>query len=149
MTQPTPTRQELLAAFDAEEAALKAVLARISDEQWNGPTRADGWTIHDIVGHIGESAYGLARLSALTPEQASGFDLDSINQQRREKNATRSRAEIEERVGSGFAAARAALTPELDLSAPGAFPGSNVGGLLMVIALHTAEHRQEIEALLG
>jgi uncharacterized protein (TIGR03083 family) len=149
MTEPIPTREQILAAYDAEEAALKALLARISEEQWSGPARADGWKIHDIVGHIGDSAYGLARLSGMTPEQSSGLDIHALNEQRRAKNTARSRAEIEERVGSGFAAARAALTPELDLSAPSPFLGRNVGELLMVVALHTAGHRQEIEALLG
>lgn len=149
MTQETPTREQILAAYDAEEAALKALFARIGDEQWSGPTRGDGWTVHDIVAHIGDTAHGLSSVIRMTPEQVSGLDIHALNQQRREQNKTRPRDEIEQQVSSGFAAARKATTPDLDLAASSPIPGRSVGQLLFAIAHHAAGHRQEIEELLG
>jgi uncharacterized protein (TIGR03083 family) len=149
MTQENPTREQILAAYDAEEAALKALFARVGDEQWSGPTRDDGWTVHDIVAHIGDTAHGLSSVIRMTPEQIGGLDIHALNQQRREQNKTRPRAEVEQHVSSGFATARKAASPDLNLAAASPIPGRSVGQLLYAIALHAAGHRQEIEALLG
>ncbi|GAB4194518.1 MAG: hypothetical protein OHK0022_10580 [Roseiflexaceae bacterium] len=149
MTQ-IPTREQILAAYDAEEAALKELAARISDEQWRGLARSDGWTIHDIVAHIGESAYGLSRLISMRP--ASALDLAAHNEQRRQRNVQQERAEIERRLVSGFGAARALLASDVDLAdvlAGGPFPSAPVGVILMRVATHSAEHRQQIEELLA
>lgn len=149
MTQTLPTRAQILAAYDAEEAALQVLLGRISDQQWNGLVRSDGWTIHDIVAHIGESAYGLARLASVRPSIT--VDLAGLNEQHRQKSRSLERAKVEQRLTSGFGAARALLATDMDLSdtlVGGLFPGVTVGALLFGIATHSAEHRQQIEELL-
>ncbi|HEU4324331.1 MAG TPA: DinB family protein [Roseiflexaceae bacterium] len=150
MNQGTPTREEILAAYDAEEAALRELSSRISDEQWSGLKRGDGWTIHDIIAHIGEGAYGLARLAAVRPNMT--IDLAELNEQRRQKSRALGRAEVEQRLASGFGAGRALLATDVDLGerlAGGPFPGVPVGALLLRLATHSAEHRQEIEAMLA
>lgn len=38
----------LFASWDA----LDALLAGLSEEQWEAPTSLPGWTVHDVVGHI-------------------------------------------------------------------------------------------------
>ncbi len=150
MNQETPNREEILAAYDAEETALRELVGRISDMQWGGLVRGDGWTIHDIVAHIGEAAYGLARVAAVRPDMT--LDLDQLNEQRRQKSRVLGRVEVEGRLASGFAAGRALLATDVDLRdtlAGGPFPGVSVGALLMRLATHSAEHRREIEALLA
>ena len=149
MTHDTPTCDQLLAALDAEEAELNTLFTRISDAQWSGPTRDDGWTVHDIAGHIGDSAESLARLAGMTPAQLGPLDLHALNAQTRQKNRASTRAEIEALVGRGFAAARAAARPGLDLARPSLLAGRSIGQLLLLITEHAAGHREEIEALLG
>jgi hypothetical protein len=45
-------RTELLAAVAVSWRAYRHVLDELSDEQWEGPTDAQGWTIKDHVAHV-------------------------------------------------------------------------------------------------
>jgi uncharacterized protein (TIGR03084 family) len=47
-----PRRDELLADLTAEHGDLDAVLAGLSDEQWNAATPAEGWSVRDTVSHL-------------------------------------------------------------------------------------------------
>ena len=148
MSSETPTREQLLAAYAAEEAELTALLARIPDAAWQTIQREDGWTIHDIVCHIADGASGIPRLVLEGPPPA-GFDLNTLNEQRRQQNCSLPRPEVEGRLKAGFAAARSAAEQAPELAAPGPFgPDRTVGQWLQIIALHSAGHRQEIEQLL-
>ncbi|MFI2430367.1 maleylpyruvate isomerase family mycothiol-dependent enzyme [Streptomyces sp. NPDC018693] len=40
----------------AERAALIADLAHLDDEQWEKPSLCTGWTVHDVVAHLVDSA---------------------------------------------------------------------------------------------
>ena len=62
----------------AERAALIADLELLTDAQWDVPSLCEGWSVHDVVAHIIDTAmttrlgfvYGLAR---------AGFDFDRQN----------------------------------------------------------------------
>jgi len=62
----------------AERAALIADLETLTEAQWDQPSLCDGWSVHDVVAHIIDTArttrrgfvYGLAR---------AGFDFDRQN----------------------------------------------------------------------
>src|SRR5690348_8555195 len=97
MSSETPTREQILAAYADEEANLNALLARIPDTAWQTLQRADGWTIHDIVCHIADGAGGIPRL-VLEGPPPTGFDLNALNEQRRQQNCSLSRQEVEERL---------------------------------------------------
>ncbi|MCU0493846.1 MAG: DinB family protein [Chloroflexaceae bacterium] len=149
MLPENPTRDQIAAALDYEQAALDTLLPTITDEQWHGRMREDGWTIHDIVGHIADSSYGLAYLVRNGPPADGQPSVDERNEQRRQRMREMPRAVLEQRVGSGFAAAREALAASADLSVPGPFgPRMTVGQVLALIGQHAAGHRHEIEALL-
>lgn len=147
--QPNPTKEELTAALEGERAAFTALLPRISDEQWSTLQREDGWTIHDIVGHVADSSYGLAWLIE-NGSPGGAVDVNARNAERRERMRQMPRSELEKRVGSGFDAALAALDRTDDLSLPGPFgPDRSKGQWFQIIALHNGSHRVEIEQLLS
>jgi len=45
-------KDEVLAGLFASWDAIDALLAGLSDEQWQTPTSLPGWTVHDVVAHI-------------------------------------------------------------------------------------------------
>lgn len=151
-----PTRAELLAALDQERAALLALLPRFSDEQWRTAARADGWTAHDIAAHLADSNYGLALmvLGELQPtmklnEQTGWLEVNDLNEQRRQKNATLPREKVLSRMASSFDHARRALEATEDFGAPGPYGAVHTKGQwLRRIVGHTREHRQDLEQLL-
>ena len=49
---PTPDLDSILADLAAEHADLDAVVAPLSAAEWATPTPAEGWTVHDQVGHL-------------------------------------------------------------------------------------------------
>lgn len=150
MEPEQPARERIRAELDAEAAALRALLERISDAEWHSRQRADGWTIHDIVSHIADSSYGISRMVTLGLPPGVQLDVHARNAERRERLRDLPRPEVERRVGSGFATARDALATVADMDAPGP-AGSNrtVGEWLALIPLHNASHREEIEQLLA
>jgi hypothetical protein len=151
-----PTRDELLAALDAERATLLELLPRFDDEQWRTAARSDGWTAHDIAAHLADANYGLALLvlGELQPTlpvnpKTGWMDPDANNQQRREKNASLPREKIAGRMASAFEHARRAIETVQDVDAPGPYgPSHTKGQWLKRIVDHTREHRRDLEALL-
>lgn len=141
---------QVLAALSAEEAAMQVLLTRIDDQAWQTLARNDGWTIHDIVAHIADSTYGIAQLILKGPPPEARIDLDAYNQQRRERLADLPRATVEQRITSGFAAARQAVQAAPDPAQVIAYgPHRTAGEWLLLLAPHIAGHRSEIEQLLA
>jgi uncharacterized damage-inducible protein DinB len=151
------THEQLLAALEQERAAVLALLPRFSDAQWRDASRSDGWTVHDIVGHLSTATYGLARMvlgelavsTALDP-QTGWVDPDEVNEQLRRKGASLPREKVGERMASAFDQARRAIegTPDLAAPGPGGSPHSK-GAWLARIVRHVQSHRRELEELLG
>jgi hypothetical protein len=151
------TREGIVAALEEEREALTALVGGISDEQWTR-TRDDGWTIHDIVAHIGDAAFGLGRLAVMASQQPPSGPTQSReeivaginrrNDERRAKLAAMSRADIEGRIATGFNEAIKSVGKLGDLDTPAVGPAPTVGGLLMRAAKHSEEHRAQIEAIL-
>ncbi len=148
MESETATCESILTALATEDAAMQQLLASISDEQWHTLKRDDGWTIHDIVGHIADSSYGITRLLSQGLPPGMALDVNARNAERRERLSTLPRSEIEQRVSTGFAAVRDLLATDIDLNAP-AVANWTVGQWLSLVPVHVASHRQEIEQLLS
>ena len=47
-----------VAALQAERTALLAFLHSLSPEDWDTPSRAVGWTVKDVVSHLGAASHG-------------------------------------------------------------------------------------------
>ena len=73
---------DIRADLIAEQEALDAVVARLTDEQWGEPTPSPGWTVRDQIAHL---TYfdGTAALAIRDPEafQASLAELVPLLEQ--------------------------------------------------------------------
>lgn len=83
-------------ALQGARDELLAVLKGLNDADWQRATPAEGWTIKDIVAHVGVGETGnltiAQRIIADEDGVVAGFDLDRYNQRqvekRRERNVT-------------------------------------------------------------
>jgi uncharacterized protein (TIGR03083 family) len=150
-------REDLLVALERERGAVLDLLPRFSDEQWRASARADGWTVHDIAMHMADSNYGLAlmllgEVPAMLPmnEQTGWMEVDELNEQRRQKNATLPREKVLSRMQSSFDHARRAIEAAGDFADPGPYGAIHTRGQwLNRIVDHAGEHREDLERLLG
>lgn len=61
-----------------ERAALIEDLAHLDDEQWATPSLCDGWTVHDVVAHLVDTAL-TTRLGFVVGLARARFDFDRQN----------------------------------------------------------------------
>jgi uncharacterized protein (TIGR03084 family) len=52
--------------LDAEQQRLDEILARLDDQQWAAPSRAEGWTIADVMLHLAQSEEAVVFTAAAT-----------------------------------------------------------------------------------
>jgi uncharacterized protein (TIGR03083 family) len=73
----------------AERAALIADLAELDDERWETPSLCAGWTVHDVVAHLVDTAR-TTRLGFVAAMVGARFDFDRQNARgvRRERAGT-------------------------------------------------------------
>ena len=62
----------------AERAALIEDLEHLGDAQWEQPSLCDGWTVHDVVAHMVDTAR-TTRLSFVVDMVRTRFDFDRQN----------------------------------------------------------------------
>ncbi|MFI1016134.1 maleylpyruvate isomerase family mycothiol-dependent enzyme [Streptomyces sp. NPDC020965] len=62
----------------AERAALIDDLARLDDGQWETPSLCTGWTVHDVVAHLIDTAR-TTRIGFVAGLVRAGFDFDRQN----------------------------------------------------------------------
>ncbi|WP_223006024.1 maleylpyruvate isomerase family mycothiol-dependent enzyme [Streptomyces genisteinicus] len=63
-----------------ERAALLADLAHLDDAQWERSSLCKGWTVHDVVAHLVDTAR-TTRLGFVTSMVRARFDFDRLNAQ--------------------------------------------------------------------
>jgi uncharacterized damage-inducible protein DinB len=151
------SRDTLLTSLQHEQNTLLDLLPRFSDEQWRTLARDDGWTVHDIVMHVADSTYGLSLMAlgeiqpSLAINQRTGWmDVDTLNEQRRQKNAALSREKAISRLVSAFDQARRAIQTTNDQDAPGPYgPIHTKGEWLQRMVHHVEEHRHDLEQMQG
>jgi len=82
-------QNDVWAIVHAERHALIADLEALDDAQWEQPSLCDGWTVHDVVAHVIDSAKA-TRLNFLVAMARARFDFDLQNAHgvRRERGAT-------------------------------------------------------------
>jgi uncharacterized protein (TIGR03083 family) len=62
----------------AERAALIDDLSHVDDERWDEPSLCDGWTVHDVVAHLVDTAR-TTRLGFVVGLVRARFDFDRQN----------------------------------------------------------------------
>jgi hypothetical protein len=151
------TRAGLLTTLEQERRLMLELLPQLSDAQWRGLSRADAWTVHDIVMHVADSTYGLSlmllgEVPPTTPAnpETGWMDVDAHNEQRRQKNAALPREKVMSRVTGAFDTARRAVEATTDLDSPGPLgPVHTKGQWLRRVIEHVESHRQELKGLVG
>lgn len=80
---------DVWALVHAERAALIEDLTHLKDAQWDEPSLCDGWTVHDVVAHLVDSAR-TTRTGFVVGMLRARFDFDRQNAHgvRRERGAT-------------------------------------------------------------
>lgn len=66
-----------VAAYKADRADIVALLKDLSEEEWAKPSRCAGWTVQDVVSHMGAAAHGTFGL--LIVKLALGKDIEGAN----------------------------------------------------------------------
>jgi uncharacterized damage-inducible protein DinB len=146
---------DLIAALIDERDALSNIIEQFDDNAWHTYRRSDGWSAHDIAAHLADANYGLALMvlgevqPSMPLNDQNWMDVDDYNEQRRQKNASLTKAKIASRLASSFAHAERAIQTIADLNAPGPYgPVHTKGQWLNRIVIHSHMHRSELEELL-
>jgi hypothetical protein len=77
---PTPEelRRAMIAEMDASFEQVRAYLSTLSDQEWQGPTDDEGWTIQDHVIHMAVWAGSMVAVAEKQPRwEALGVDRDT------------------------------------------------------------------------
>lgn len=81
----------------AERAALIRDLEHLDDPGWEVPSLCPGWTVHDVVAHLVDSAR-TTRIGFLVTLARAGFDFDRLNARGVERERGASPRETLERL---------------------------------------------------
>lgn len=138
------------ASWQREVAAIDAIITTINDETAAQPVRSDGWTTHDLLGHIANAAR--AFVLYVQGSLAEQVDIDSYNARALERGRQRSWPDVQaywERVKGEVGAFLESATNEIGeqpTSVPHLPQIKTAGEALRIMIIHTHSHREEIEA---
>jgi hypothetical protein len=154
------TREAVLDNLTEEHNALLDFLSVLSDVEWHGLTRNDGWSVHDIAAHIADVYLTTVRLSGVAhrmPQAAAGLTLpmmpdgrvnvERFNMLRYQANRGLSRDEVMKQLAEAFASTVKTIK-ELDedvLDGPGPYgPPHTMLTWFNATVLHVQEHRLQL-----
>ena len=133
---------------------LDATLSRLrmlEGGDWERPTPCEGWNLHDLATHLGETTQRLATAFSqlVAKRRGSGPVYDELPEEHPDDPHLAALAHAT--VGRNhFATATALLAPEdADTAADDAQPGRTGARLITVAALEFGLHRYDVEAALG
>ncbi|MBT2552546.1 maleylpyruvate isomerase family mycothiol-dependent enzyme [Arthrobacter sp. ISL-5] len=75
---PAPDLKNLHAAFRTESTVMLEFANSLTTSQWNAPSKAAGWSIADMVGHIGSTAHNMYSPAGL--QAARQPSLEAVNE---------------------------------------------------------------------
>jgi hypothetical protein len=159
----TLTRQAMLEALLEEKKALLDLLPCFDDAAWHTLSRADGWSVHDIVAHIADTHLSTVAISGVSPRaewaavgvtlpmQSNGrVNMERLNMLRYQLNRQRTRDAVMKRLVEGFTAV-AETVQSLDdarLAGPGPYgPPETMLEWFYAVVGHNREHRLELERM--
>ncbi|MEV4565455.1 maleylpyruvate isomerase family mycothiol-dependent enzyme [Nonomuraea sp. NPDC049419] len=92
-----PVEADVWAMVHVERAAMIDDLARLDDAQWEEPSLCAGWTVHDVVAHLVDTARA-TRLGFVAGLVRARFDFHRLNALGVERERGRSPRETLERL---------------------------------------------------
>ena len=137
----TPPRESTVAGALAEYAAFADLLHGLTAEQWEAPTRCDGWRVRDVAGHVLGGAADI--IAGAVGTRTAG------EQARAHRGGTPAGTAAELREATGrVRKALEALNDEV-WARPGPVAGSSVGEAVLMLWQDTYVHADDIRAALG
>lgn len=141
---PSPDLENLHAALRTESAVMTEFASSLTDSQWSAPSTAAGWTIADVVGHIGSTAHNMYIPAGI--RAASQPSLEVVNEGPVQVRRTWSRHQVMAEFKSATRTSARLLavvrrTPmravPMRLNELGTFPMALLVGGALVFDLHT------------
>ena len=74
--------EQITADLAAQHAELRQILTGLAPEQWDAPSRCEGWSVADVVLHLAQAdaiAVGSAGGTIADAARAAGWDLDALH----------------------------------------------------------------------
>ena len=142
----TLARTVVVPGMAAEYAAFADLVGGLSDEQWETPSRCEGWRVADVAAHV------IGQLTDVTNLRLDGFGTPEVTKRQVEERRGRSPKELAEELttGGATASAMAGAFDDEAWSAPGP-PGvtGTLGFGLEALWFDTYLHADDIRAALG
>lgn len=141
--------ERVRASWQKEAAAIDALVLTMNEHTAAEPIRGDGWSAHDLLGHVANAAR--AFLAYIRGERTEAIDVHAANDAARERGRARSWAEVQaywQRARdevSAFLASCDNTAAEQPASLPWVPQIKTVGDAVRALILHTRSHRQELE----
>lgn len=144
--------ERVRASWQREAAAIDAVVLQINETTAHEPIRSDGWTTHDLLGHVANAARAFVIYTQRDPGKASeAIDVHELNEQQRAKNKSRPWDDVQaywQRARDEVAAflnTHDNTIGERPVHLPW-LPDVNTAGIaLRTLIIHTRSHREELE----
>jgi uncharacterized protein (TIGR03083 family) len=139
-------QDELVAEFPGELASFSKLLRGLDEEQWDTPSRCEGWTVADVAAHVVGSMADIVagRVEGLGSPEATAREVDERRGRRATELADELDAAIEQAIGLlALFDADAWETP-----APGGYHGTLLQGV-QALYYDTWAHAGDINVALG
>lgn len=141
MTTFSLSRPDVSAGAKAEYRAFADLIENLSDDEWNTPTRCDGWLVRDVAGHV----TGLAEDTANGVPGSRNGDEEAASV--RHETPARTAARLRAALGP-IEALVDALDDEMWAS-PCPIPELSFGDGVLTLWFDTYVHADDIRAALG
>lgn len=135
-------------SWQREAQAIDSIVDRLDEPTAKAPLREDGWSAHDLVGHIASAARGF--VAYIDGRRSGAIDVDAFNHQQRELNHDRPWADVQaywrrtrDDVGLLLGRLDASLA-EQPVQLPWVPAIRTVGDALRAMIIHTRGHREEL-----
>lgn len=152
---PAPDLGNVDGALRTEHTVLLDLVISLSTEQWNAPSRAAGWSVADVVGHVGATAHQMYMPAGILASRGPSLETANEGPVEVRRAWTRERVVVE-LVGATRTASRMLTvvrhTPlravPMQLNELGRYPMALLVGGALVFDLHT-HVRHDIAPALG
>ena len=142
----TLSRTVAVSGMNAEYEAFGALIESLTPDQWESPTRCEGWTVADVAGHV------VGQLSDVVALRLDGLGEPEVTQRQVNERRGRTQAQlVDELRASGKLGAEIASSFDdagWDSAPPGATSGT-VGAGIEALWYDTYLHADDIRHALG
>jgi uncharacterized protein (TIGR03083 family) len=142
----TLARTVVVPGMTAEYAAFADLVGGLSDEQWEAPSRCEGWRVAEVAAHV------IGQLTDVTNLRLDGLGTPEVTKRQVEERRGRGPKELAEELttGGATASAMAGAFDDEAWAAPGP-PGvtGTLGFGLEALWFDTYLHADDIRAALG